>query len=281
MIAASSVEEIRCGRYRLVLGEMHAAINSLCRSLFVNQHPSPEELFKATEADLPEPRVLPVIPRSSFGSRGIFMLLSPKDYHLEMWLGSTAPSKSNSLHIGSLFVEHNGAGLVARTADGRLEFDLVEVFADLLTSMVATKFRVLPPGPHTPRVTIDKLIVARETWQFAAEELEFAFDQDEAHRFAGARKWSRDAGLPRFLFYKSPVETKPCFLDLQSPILVNLFSKVVRRTARDVSKEVAVSRNHNITLSEMIPAPQETWLPDSEGNTYTSEFRIVAVDLSH
>ena len=33
-----------------------------------------------------------------------------------------------------------------------------------------------------------------------------------------------------------------------------------------------------ITLSEMLPRPDQAWLPDAEGRHYTSEFRIVAVD---
>jgi hypothetical protein len=30
----------------------------------------------------------------------------------------------------------------------------------------------------------------------------------------------------------------------------------------------------------MLPAFDELWLPDSSGNLYTSELRIIAVDLS-
>jgi hypothetical protein len=29
----------------------------------------------------------------------------------------------------------------------------------------------------------------------------------------------------------------------------------------------------------MLPRTDQTWLPDADGNTYTSEFRVVAVDL--
>jgi hypothetical protein len=33
-----------------------------------------------------------------------------------------------------------------------------------------------------------------------------------------------------------------------------------------------------VTISEMLPAVDHTWLPDAQGHTYTSEFRIVAKD---
>jgi hypothetical protein len=35
-----------------------------------------------------------------------------------------------------------------------------------------------------------------------------------------------------------------------------------------------------MTVTEMLPRPEETWLPDEEETLYTSEFRIVALDLS-
>ncbi|URN14115.1 hypothetical protein LUW77_30555 [Streptomyces radiopugnans] len=31
-------------------------------------------------------------------------------------------------------------------------------------------------------------------------------------------------------------------------------------------------------VSEMLPTPEQAWLTDDEGNTYTSELRFVAVD---
>ena len=33
-----------------------------------------------------------------------------------------------------------------------------------------------------------------------------------------------------------------------------------------------------VTSSEMLPGPNEVWLPDAEGRRYTSELRVVALD---
>ena len=34
-----------------------------------------------------------------------------------------------------------------------------------------------------------------------------------------------------------------------------------------------------MTVTEMLPGPQQVWLPDASGNLYTSELRIAVLDL--
>jgi hypothetical protein len=50
-----------------------------------------------------------------------------------------------------------------------------------------------------------------------------------------------------------------------------MLAKLIRRTAEQSGSTV--------TFTEMLPRTDQTWLPDADGNTYTSEFRVVAVDL--
>jgi hypothetical protein len=33
-----------------------------------------------------------------------------------------------------------------------------------------------------------------------------------------------------------------------------------------------------LSVTEMLPEPQDTWLCDAQGNRYTSEFRCIAVE---
>ena len=79
--------------------------------------------------------------------------------------------------------------------------------------------------------------------------------------------------MPRFVFTKSSVEVKPFYVDFASPIYVNIFAKVVRRTLETGGE------NPLILVSEMLPTADQAWLPDNEGERYTSELRIVALDL--
>ncbi|MGH9968801.1 MAG: lantibiotic dehydratase, partial [Pyrinomonadaceae bacterium] len=105
-------------------------------------------------------------------------------------------------------------------------------------------------------------------------ELVFAFEEQEIERFVAARRWQREFDLPRFLFAKSPVERKPFYIDLDSPILINLFARVIRHT-KECDQPDPI-----ITVMEMFPTHDELWLPDAAGNRYTSELRMVALDLS-
>jgi len=162
---------------------------------------------------------------------------------------------------------------VLRTRDGRLSFDIIEAFASAISGEVANHFKLLGPAEHTPRVSIDRLVVCRETWRFAASDIWFAFEKEAAERFAEARRWAGSHELPRFVFVKAAVEIKPFYLDLASPMYVELLGKVIRRCVeRGLGEEAVV-------VTEMLPGPGESWLPDAAGERYTSELRIVAFDL--
>jgi hypothetical protein len=197
-----------------------------------------------------------------------------KNHRLEVSHDSCGIPKSQSLPIGSLVLEKTGSNLTVRTRDGRLRYEVVEAFGEVLSGVVLNFFRILKPAEHTPRVTIDKLIVCRETWNVATFDTGFAYEKDEARRFLAARSWRRERGLPRFVFVKAPVEPKPFYLDFDSPIYVSIFAKVVRR-----NKESG-HENQLIKMVEMIPAHDELWLSDIDDQRFASELRIVALDLA-
>jgi hypothetical protein len=74
------------------------------------------------------------------------------------------------------------------------------------------------------------------------------------------------------VFVTSPLEPKPLFVDFASPIGVRIFAKIARRASADPAGE------RSLTITEMLPGPNELWLPDAEGDRYTCELRMVAVD---
>jgi len=175
---------------------------------------------------------------------------------------------------GQLVIARDANGqLVIRTRDGRLSFDIVEAFSTALSGEVANHFKPLPPVEHSPRISFDRLVVCRETWRFPASDVWFAFEKEAADRFAEAQRWAASHELPRFVFVKAKVETKPFYVDLSSPVYVELLGKVIRRCVdRGLGEEAVV-------VSEMLPGPGESWLPDAAGERYSSELRIVAVCL--
>jgi hypothetical protein len=276
MVAAKDVEAICQGDYQLVMGEMHIATNTLRGSLFMLQHTHPQRLFDAIERDFPDPRIVPVLPRQWPGltSRTLPTLISPKDVRIVMSHDSYGALSEHVLPMSAFVVEPEGDTLILRTRDQRRRFDIVEAFAESLSIAVINGFKILRADPHTPRVTIDRLVIARETWRTSADQLAFAFDKEEPRRFLEARRWALTNNIPRFVFVKVPVEVKPFFVDFDSLIYINILAKMIRRTLNDQPT------NPWITITEMLPTPEQAWLVDADGQRYTSELRIVAVDMS-
>ncbi len=289
MIAASGPEAVRRGDFRFVLGELHAGMNTLGTNVFVAQHPSPRQLVAAMEDDLPEPCVRPTLPKvwqqgESDALLGILLpamtgrlsygLATDDDLVLEI---SPAPPRLPSWQVLSpadLFVERGESGLQVIEREGSRSFDLLDFLQMAIATQVVGAFKIFAPRAHLPRITIDRLILWRESWSLAVADLEFAREATEARRFSEARRWADRLGLPRFLFVKAPHERKPFFLDLESPFSIEIFTRAVRGAA-DKSQGTA-----SLSLSEMVPGPGETWLSDNRGHRYTSELRLVAVDRS-
>jgi hypothetical protein len=276
MIVASDAEAVRRGDYLFVLGELHIGANTLGVSLFMEQHPASEEVHRAVEFDMPEPRLMPLVPKywPHATPRLLQVLITSRDYRLELAPGPFDVPPGRILTSGQLIVTRTATGqLVLRTRDGKLSFDIIEAFAGAISGEVCNHFKLLRPAEHTPRISFDRLVVCRETWRFPASDVWFAFEKEAANRFAEARRWAGSHELPRFVFVKTVVEIKPFYLDLASPVYVELLAKVIRRCVEQGQGEEAV------VVTEMLPGPGESWLPDAAGERYTSELRIVAVCL--
>ena len=139
------------------------------------------------------------------------------------------PSGYDSHPISGLVLNERDAAIeVVSLADGR-RFHILEAFSDLLFAFVMNKASWIPPLRHAPRVLIDKLVIHRETWRFRKDELDFAAKKDEASRFLGARRWMKSHGLPQKAFVKSALEVKPFYVDMESPVLVEILCRAIRR----------------------------------------------------
>jgi Lantibiotic dehydratase, N terminus len=274
MIAAPNAEAIGRGDYQLVMGELHLGGNTLANSIFVNQHPAPDDLFEAYESDVPERCIIPLAPRQwpTLTARTALCLVSPKDYRLALSYDAISTGSAEVLPISAFVIEESGGRLVVRSRDGSINLEIIEFFGAVFSLLSASYFKILKPLNHTPRVTIDRLVVTREAWSFSAAELEFAHKKEEADRFAALQRWVREQGMPRFVFVKAAIEPKPFYVDFESPILINFFTKTVRHTlAGELQDQV-------ITVTEMIPSPDELWVTDALGQRYTAELRMVGIE---
>ncbi|EME52492.1 lantibiotic dehydratase [Amycolatopsis decaplanina] len=255
-----------------VLGELHVASNTLGASLFVNQHPVRGELLDETAADFPGPRLLPMLPKehkSRLSARIRYSLDRQEDYYVALVDHTVDPERDRTVLSAEVLVEARGDRLVAVLPDGA-EFDVLDAFGHVLTTLAMDLFRIMPDADHSPRVTVDKLVVARESWSVPVESLSFASEKSEARRFVLTRRWRERLGLPRFVFVVSPGEPRPFYVDFDAPVYVSIFAKAVRRLVRQ-------DPAGRLSITEMLPSPEQAWLTDDKGNRYTSELRFVAV----
>ena len=274
MIAADSVAAINRGDVRFVLGELHCATNTLETLVFAAQHPDPQRLRAAAAASGPAGRVFTIARTDSHQastrmSRAPEFLL-PQYTYLCMGAESQTPPPGATVHaVLDMTVHRRGDDLVVRHRSGR-EYDFLEVLGEPLSALCAAAFRLAGGAGHSPRISIDRLTVTRESWSFPAGEVRWAFCADERDRYAQARRWRREHAVPERGFVRIPVERKPMAVDFRSLPMVNLLAKSIRRTA--------AAGPGRFTVSEMLPDLDQLWLRDAAGGPYTAELRLVAVD---
>jgi Lantibiotic dehydratase, N terminus len=275
MVSATDLNALHNGDFTLVLGEAHMAINSMRSNCFVTQHPDEADLVSCVNEDFPEPRLLVVLPKENpprLTVRNHPALIRDRDILVEVNHHTVAADRPGLVLSRDVEVVETEGTVMARLPGGE-EFDFLDLFAEMLMSMVVDRLQLFADRPHTPRVRIDHLVISRESWRFNPADLDFAAEKDEAARFVRARGWAAGLGLPRYVFVKSDAEMKPVYVDFTSPVYVNALAKMVRRTDADERLP-----DKTITVVEMLPAHDDLWLADHEGNRYTSELRFTWVD---
>ncbi|HEX9031855.1 MAG TPA: lantibiotic dehydratase, partial [Streptosporangiaceae bacterium] len=262
------------GRLTWVLGEVHPSLVTTRYATWLAFHDAPDSLRAAMRRDLGGPAVWIAETAEAGGptSRLSNVLSCDGDLRLVFAHDSCGYDPAASLSVGECDVVGSPAGLRLRRRDGTFERGLLEVVGDLTSAGIAQSFGLLPPGAHTPRVTIDDLVVSRETWTLAATDPAFADTADESNRYLQARAWSARHGLPRHVFLRFTGERKPIYADLTSLASIDLISRSLRRSRRNAGAGATV------TVAEMLPAPEQAWLTDAQGQRYTAELRMVAVD---
>lgn len=262
-------------RPQWVLGELHLAVNTLENRAFATQADDRAELLAATAADFPDGRFVPVYPAASpaVTSRTYppLALDLPELYQYWSWTADEGhPSGRTALPGAGLLVEQDDSGrLLVRSADGNWRAPLTEVLGEFLTAVVADQFSIRARAAHQPRLLLDDVVIARETWHLPVSELPYTVDNDYRHR--ALRRRLQDLGMPRWVFARTPDQPKPYLVDQDAPLSL-------RNLARGLRRSAASDATAAITFTEMLPAPDELWLAGPEGQPHTSELRVVVHD---
>lgn len=270
MIAANGIEAIQNGDFRLILGELHTSGNTLLQQIFLELHPDADGLLGDVALDQPEPELVAVPPANMGGHRRLYDPATPHDAHFEYDDTPSWRTRDQVLAIAELVVEITDQGLEVRTRDGSRRFPGSAFFGPQLRSFCARRFQLLPTQSHTPRVVVDRLVINRETWRFDAHELAFASAAEPLERYTGFWHLAAQHGFPRWTFLRTHREKKPVYVDLHSPMLVEVAMKLVRAAASDEAGWVSIS--------EMLPTPEQLWLTDGKGERYCSELRTAILD---
>ncbi|HTI27409.1 MAG TPA: hypothetical protein VL652_40880, partial [Kutzneria sp.] len=267
------VEAIRRGEFSVVMGELHLATNTLEARPFVERHPDQKRLLAAAERDHGGRRFYTVPTKDSplVNSRSYPAALLSPEYHY--WClhdaGSGAPGPV--LPSAALEVYRDGDRLLVSSRTGEGPYDLLEVLAEQVSAAVIGAFHPLAPAKHMPRISVDRLVIQRETWSFEPVELTWAFAKTPVARFRAAQEFRATHDMPVRTFCRVHTERKPVLLDFTSVPLLEQVAKAVRKAAKDPGR-------HTLTIAEMLPDIEQTWLSDVDGSTYTSEIRLVLVD---
>jgi hypothetical protein len=264
LIAAANADAISEGKFLAVLGELHAGVNTLLARCAFTMHPERAAVERACEDDVVSVCISPVQPVADRTSTTVW---APNGLHVELAQARSWRARDQVFAGGDLYVveEHGSLEVRSRTKEAR--FDIVRFMDHYLSAEASPHFRVFRSAKHMPRVTLDNLVISRERWSLEREDISMLLDEKATReeQVLAVNRWAGDLGLPRYLFAVVSNEPKPFYVDLASPIYIELFLKFVARA-------------QTVQISEMLPAHGEHWFEDVAGEHYSSELRIAAVD---
>ncbi|MGI5529160.1 lantibiotic dehydratase [Streptomyces syringium] len=254
------------GDLTVVLGELHACL-ATCDLPFLDWTGDTGSLRDKVNAAIDAPRLVPLLPVDWKRNSGR-MVPAPIGAGDRLIGFTRAPFDDRSridAAVAITLAERDGT-VTATTPDGRA-WSMAELLAVPVSIIAADAFKIGLDRPHAPRVSLDGLVLFRETWRVPAGEIPLAAKPDREGDYLAVRRWLRERGLPDQAFVKFPQETKPSLVDFTSPTLVLSFANLVRRARR-------LDADATVILSEPLPHPEESWLTDAEGERYVSELRV-------
>lgn len=267
-ICAPSPDAVQRGEFTIVLGELHMSLAAFDTHFFMLGHQDPEELIEAMRNDVPVSRVALATPEDwpRTTAREAEWLTGAFDIQLG-FTPASGVDRDRLVPVTALTVLARDGGLVARAPDRR-SWPLIEMFTGLLWMHTFDTWKLAGTGTHTPRITVDGLVLVRETWRTTVGQTGLADVTAERERYLAVRRWHRALGLPERIFMRIGTETKPCYFDLSSPLYARILCNMMGRARTQGGPDV------DLAISEMLPDQDQAWLTDAEGRRYSSELRV-------
>lgn len=266
-IVARSAENVEAGDYQVVLGELHACLATLeMPAVESSAGTAVTPVVRDTiNRALGTSRTVPLFP--SGWRRNTGRVKPARIGTGETGIGFTnavAADPERVVPASRILLTDTPAGIVGTMPSGRV-LTLREIWGVPLSILCADAFKIGLPGEHTPRLSIDDLVLFREAWTPTPEELIPPGRGDPAMDFVRVQEWRTSNGLPTRVFAKFSHETKPIHVDFTSPVLTASLVRMARR-----AKELGATA----VISECLPLPEDNWLCDDSGQHYVSELRF-------
>jgi Lantibiotic dehydratase, N terminus len=260
-IAAPSAAAINAGDYLCVIGDFHPGANPLGQGVFATRHPDRDQFLGAIASDVGTlPFLIPPREAALQTTRNMPAITRPAEVHVAAGPRDRMPDGYRTLPAADLITD----GETVTAPDGSWQAPLAHLLWLPMLIAAVHAYDPFPADGHAARITIGRTVWRRETWHIPPP-------QGPACPEAAA-SWARDLGLQRRVFMLPPGELKPLYIDFDSPILTRILCRQLRRADTGFPGQP-------VRFTEMLPAPHDCWLADQDGRRYTSELRLVAVDL--
>lgn len=276
-ICASSADAINDGNFLAVLGEIHIAHATMAGTAATWSQSDPQRVLELSVSDCGRPRLLPLLPTAwtKDPGRNVHIEHAPSDLHLA-FARAKGIDRERLVPVSSVSVVPAGDALIGVLPDGR-RAPLIEFFAFFLSQSVVNAFKSVLGTSHTPRVTVDRLVLFRETWRVPLASLDSLSSiamREEEQQYIAARRLVAELGLPDRCFVKISTETKPFYVDFTSPLFVSSLCTMLRSLKASGTSDVTV------TISEMLPDTSQAWVSDGGGKRYFGEIRFHFTDAA-
>ncbi|RAY16141.1 lantibiotic dehydratase [Actinomadura craniellae] len=237
-----------------VLAELHDDCSSVFGGLERTVHSRPDLLWREFEDAVRD--LVPAETMATIVSRRRSAHVTPELPGASIELsGLSARPRAETVPIGEVTVPPDATTAIVRGAPRRLyPGDLSSPLHRALALPALTPLTV-EIGAHTPRITIDGVVVQRARWRVrhpgtpAAEAVE---------RWAAMHRLRVEHGLPRRVFVRHPAEPKPLYIDFADPLGVD---------------DLARMREGELVITEMLPGPEELWWR-VDGRAQCAELRL-------
>lgn len=261
MILARDLQSIRHGSYCVLLSEVHPALHAVSQPVAMHFSPHHKHICDEVNELLAPGRI--ILADSPVNYQRSHMNWPICDNLCEVVPPKCASRAAACRQIPAgqgIVVEEQGILKFVDIASNRQD-DLLNVMPSRWQRILLELTRNVLGYPIRSRIMCDRVMIKRRTWVFSASELPIAQRPAEnAIEYSKFWHWAKQQGLPRHVFARIDGEEKPFFLDIENPLAVDSFQKVIK------------SHPANIEISEMRPSPDELWFSDERGH-FTCEFR--------